>query len=330
MARSLAGFASAISAAALMASSPVGAAAPDGDAPSTSQFVTLGTAGGPEPQQSRSQPANLLMVGKDAFLVDAGDGAAGQLAKAGVPLGRLSGLFVSHLHFDHSAGVLAIIALRYQMNVATPLRIFGPPGTKAFVDGLVTSMQPEARLGTGVPGEAHRDPAASVQVNELLDGDVVTLGAAKVTARGNSHYGVAATADRKARSGSLAFRFDLPDRSIVYTGDTGPSRAVEDLSRDADLLVCEMIDVARMERRLRGSGLAGGAAQIDRLMIHMRTHHLTPEAVGDLARAAGVKAVVVTHLAGVSDDAADQAGYTATIRDRFSGSVALAHDLDRF
>ena len=41
---------------------------------------------------------------------------------------------------------------------------------------------------------------------------------------------------------SLSFRFDLPGRSIVYTGDTGPSAAVETLAKGADLLVSNFVE----------------------------------------------------------------------------------------
>ena len=38
------------------------------------------------PSAARSQPANALLVGQDLYLVDAGDGTVGQLAKAGLNL----------------------------------------------------------------------------------------------------------------------------------------------------------------------------------------------------------------------------------------------------
>ena len=82
--------------------------------PDRGLWVTLGTHGGPVPSAQRSQPANLLLEGDRAILVDAGDGAAGQLAKVGVPLPRLSAVFISHLHFDHTGGLPAIIGLRFQ------------------------------------------------------------------------------------------------------------------------------------------------------------------------------------------------------------------------
>src|SRR5688500_20220826 len=63
-----------------------------------SVFVTLGTQSGPIPSVDRAQPANVVMWRDEVILVDAGDGVVEQLAKAGVPLGTVSAVLVSHLH----------------------------------------------------------------------------------------------------------------------------------------------------------------------------------------------------------------------------------------
>ena len=47
------------------------------------EFVTLGTAGGPVPLKHRAQPAHAVISGERTILVDCGDGAMGQLMKAG-------------------------------------------------------------------------------------------------------------------------------------------------------------------------------------------------------------------------------------------------------
>lgn len=57
--------------------------------PANGKWMTLGTMGGPIANAQRSQPANVLLTASGAVLVDVGDGAAEQLAKAGVPLPRV-------------------------------------------------------------------------------------------------------------------------------------------------------------------------------------------------------------------------------------------------
>jgi len=72
------------------------------DAPNVqpaNQFITLGTHGGPVSDRNRSQPANALVVGEAVYLVDAGDGAVQQLARAGaVAGGTARGVHQPHPH----------------------------------------------------------------------------------------------------------------------------------------------------------------------------------------------------------------------------------------
>lgn len=293
-------------------------------------FVTLGTMGGPVPDPDRSQPSNAIVQGELVYMVDVGDGSVQQLTRAGFRLRQVKAVFLSHLHADHTGGLSALLSLRNQTGLTERLTVYGPPGTRDLVNGIVASMQPAARAGYGIPGRSWQTPGESVAVIELADGDRAQVGAMAVTVAQNSHYEFAPGSEEDRLYKSLSLRFDLPGRSIVYTGDTGPSSAVEALARGADLLVTEMIDLpSTMARIGRISPDLGPDAKVW-LEHHLSAHHLTPEAVGQLAAAAGVKAVVVTHFpAGTPDAQATQTIFTQ-IRANFSGPVTLANDLDRF
>lgn len=302
-------------------------------APSAEQggeWITLGTRGGPVASATRAQPANLLRhAGKD-YLVDVGDGTSFQLAKAGVQTGQLDGLFISHLHFDHIAGLAGILGLRWQTNAPGRLRIYGPPGTKETVDGLIASMVPGTTAGYGVPGAPRRDPADTVEVVELRDGASFAVDAMTVTVRNNSHYSFPAGSDLAQRFESLSFRFDLPARSIAFTGDTGPSPAVEELARGADLLVAEMMDVDDTIALVRRNSPDLDPRQAAGMEQHLRTHHLLPRDVGELAARAGVGAVVVTHFVGIEPDRPEHFGYLREVAEHYDGPVVIASDLEKF
>lgn len=293
-------------------------------------WVTLGTMGGPMPFAGRSQPANALVWPDKVWLIDCGDGAVSQLAKAGQPPRAVSALFLSHLHFDHTGGVAALIGLRYQLSVPGKLAIYGPPGTKALVEGIVASMRPAAEAGFGLPGAPTVDPASTVVVRELADGEALTIDGARIRAVQNTHYSFAPGSDDDKRFKSFSYRFDLADRSIVYTGDTGPSAALEKLGKGADLLVSELIDVEATVGAVRRISPDLAGPQLEGLRRHLTFHHLSPEQVGDMAAKMRARKVVVTHLAGPTGMPDKAAGYAAAIAARSQTEVVIASDLDRF
>ena len=301
---------------------------------SASTFITLGTAGGPLLDRNRSQPANALVTDKYVYLVDVGDGAAGQLAKAGIPLRSVNGVFISHLHFDHTGGLAAILGLRYQTSAREPLTIYGPPGTKESVEGIFAFMVPEMRVGYAVPGSRRPPtPRETTIVVELTPDVSYNVNGMTVVAAENTHYTLPAGSEEAKQNKSYAYRFDLPERSIVFTGDTGPSENIEKLAQGADLLVSEMMDIPLTIENIRRSNAERVTPVPDKALEgvfqHLREHHVTAQQVGEMAASAGVKAVVVSHFVG-KEDVESQADYVAEISAVYDGDVTIAKDLDRY
>jgi ribonuclease BN (tRNA processing enzyme) len=329
MSKSIAGRAILAGMAALLLAAPALAQSPT--APEKYSWVTLGTMGGPMPSSSRHEPANLLLRKGEAHLVDTGDGAMTGLVEAGADYPDLRSIWISHIHFDHLGGLFAVLGLRLQTRAVGPLTIYGPPGMKDIVNGLIAAMRPSARSGFGVAGEKAIDPAANIQVVELDDGAVVRLEGFTVRVASNSHYSFIAGSEDERYFRSLSYRFDLPDRAILYTGDTGPSEKVTALAQGADLLVTEMIDLddtlAQMGNRVRHISEAEKVHMVE----HLTRHHLSSGEIGAMAAKAGVRRVVVTHLAGGGSQAqtADQR-YIREVGQLFKGPVVIAKDLDRF
>lgn len=295
-------------------------------------FVTLGTGGGPVVQVKRGQPANAVVVGDAVYLFDVGEGAQRQMKAAGLPLGHVRAIFISHHHLDHVGGLQALIVNRWIMMLPGALAVTGPPGTHAMVDGIVAASHPVERAPLSITDTPPRAissavhaidiPAALTTPTEVYRDERIRVLAVVV-----DHYHKAdGSVSNAARS--YAYRIEAGGRAIVFSGDTGPSVGLERLAHGADLLVCEVMDraaigaaVARMD--LTPPAKAG-------FLRHMDLDHLTPPQVGAIAARAGVRALVLTHLVPGRDEEAGVAGYLAGLKANYSGPVRVASDGDRF
>ncbi len=280
------------------------------------------------PNPNRSQPANLLSNGAESYLIDCGDSAAERMIAAGASFQSLRGIFLTHHHFDHIGGLFAVLGLRFQLKTPGELTIYGPPGTKELVTALLAAMEPSAAARYGVPGEVYVSPAQNIEVIEMTDNSQVKVGSVTVSAVVNSHYSFTPGGAEYAKSQSLAYRFDLPDRAILFTGDTGPSAAVEKLATHVDLLVAEMIDLPNtlaMVTKFSTNLPPQVRVQIEE---HLKTQHLVPVEIGKLAQQSKVGAVIVSHLVGVQES--ESASYVAGIAKSYAGPIIIAKDLQRF
>ena len=77
------------------------------------RLITLGTTAGPPPRAHRAQSSNLLIVNGSFYVVDAGDGAARRIAKAGINVRDIGTIFLTHLHDDHMAGLGTLMSVAW-------------------------------------------------------------------------------------------------------------------------------------------------------------------------------------------------------------------------
>jgi ribonuclease BN (tRNA processing enzyme) len=78
-----------------------------------SSLITLGTAGGPSARPGRAQSSNLLAVDGTYYVIDAGDGVARRLARAGIDFRDIGTIFITHHHDDHTAGLGTLMSLSW-------------------------------------------------------------------------------------------------------------------------------------------------------------------------------------------------------------------------
>lgn len=253
------------------------------------RFVLVGT-GTTVPDAARG-PAGFLVESDGArILVDGGTGTLGRLAALGVDARTLDAGVYSHRHVDH-CGDLVPLLFTMKVGVDVPRHrdypIWAGAGFLDFFRGL-----------EGVYGRWIQPEAWKVRVTELpLDapGAATLPGGVRLDTRPAVHS-----------AGALHLAFTGPDGfRVVFSGDTGPSPALAELARDADVLVTEC---AVPEPDAWNS-------------------HLHPAAVAEIVAAARPKRVVLTHLYPMVDPDAALAEVRATgvpVERGYDGQVLTA------
>lgn len=296
----------------------------------SNRIILLGTRGGPAADAIRSESASLLVIDGTPYLIDAGSGTSRRLAEAGYPLSRIKTIFITHHHLDHTAGLEPLISLSWigsgLSGRETPaVNVYGPPATDFLVKAALNYLSVSARIfSAGIPSLP--SPEGMFIGHDMVPGVVYQDGNVKVTAVENSHFGHPSYGPDGKKDMAFSYRFDTTKASIVFTGDTGPSKAVNQLAKGADILVSEASLPA-------GSAAASAPAApnslANQLGEHMAREHLSPEEIGKMAAQAGVKQVILYHLViGSSPDTAQR--LEDGVHKYFKGPVTVGRDLLSF
>ena len=254
-----------------------------------------GTAGS-VPTARRGLPALLLRAGGDRLLFDCGEGTQQQLLRS-VGLPELDAIFVTHYHLDHWLGLLGVLKTFDLRGRERPLTVYGPPGLRL----LLQAMRPAwGRVGFGLALEEldpheevafagytvapfpvdHRVPAYGYAFAEddrpgRFDAQAaVALGVEPGPDFGRLQAGETVDGVRPEQVVGEPRR----GRRIVISGDTAPCQATEVFAHEADLLVHEATFLDDELERARETG------------------HSTARQAAEVARAAGVRLLALTHL----------------------------------
>lgn len=278
------------------------------------KLVILGTGAGPVPGSARHMTSHVLLSNGAAYVLDCGLGVTRQFARTGIPWRALRAIFITHHHPDHNIEYGPMLVLGWIGGMQQTVRAYGPPPLTQMTGDYLRSAKTTIDFWAE---DFHIPPLSMIETHELPQaGPVVQDDNVKVTSVLVQHPPV---------TPAYGYRFDFRDRSIAFSGDTVGLEAVAAMAKGADVLVHEAIDMPAIEAYMRAQIAAGVPGNLDAFMAHMRADHTPAEEVGRIAQEAGVKTLVLSHLApgeGVSEER-----WRSAAAQTFRGDIVVGRDL---
>lgn len=276
------------------------------------RWIFLGTKGGPRVTTGRSNPANVLIVDDVPYVMDCGPGVSKRLVEAKVALPSIRYVFVTHMHSDHVLEFGNMVYGAWSAGLNHEVNAFGPVGMGALTKAYWESIRDDVEIR--IPDESKPDPRKLLVVKEITDsGPVMSNDRVKVTALRTPHPPILER--------NYAYKFETPDGVIVYACDSAYNPALAEFARGADLLIHEALYVPGVD------AMTARVKNAATLKEHLLASHTTTEDVGRIAKEAGVKKLVMTHLVPGDDPSITDEMWMEGARKHYSGPIVVARDL---
>ena len=278
--------------------------------------ITLLGTGTPAPSLERQGSSYLVETGSDVIVLDHGTGSHHRLLESGHRAVDVTHAFFTHLHYDHCMDYGRLVLQRWDQgaDLIPDLEVYGPTPIRRMTDLLFGAegvygpdirarIEHQSSIDTfaargGKPPRKRPAP----RVREIHAGDVIQGASWKLTVGHARHV--------QPYLECIAFRLDMEDGSLCYSGDSGASDEIVELAKGCDILI-------HMNHCF--SGTAPTPAYRD-AVGHHKANALT-------AKRAGVKTLVLVHALSQIDQPRIREQIVHEIQQEFTGKVVWGEDL---
>jgi len=263
----------------------------------------LGTSGS-VPTPKRALPAVAIQRKDELILFDCGEGLQRQMIQASIGFHRRTKIFITHMHGDHVLGLPGLLQTMSLLEREKKLDIYGPVGTKAFVEAMKQSVQFVLTFPTNVceiedVGIVCREKEYEInamwvehvipslayalvekpRLGRFFPEKAKKLGIKKGPLWAKLQHGenIKLPNGRVVKSEKVTGPF-RPGRKIVYTGDTKPTENLAKFAENADLLIHDATFDDELLERAQEDG------------------HSTPSQAAETAKKAKAKRLILTHI----------------------------------
>lgn len=287
--------------------------------------VGLCGAGGPIPDDKRSGPCTVIVAGKRLFIFDAGNNSARNIGKMGMIQGRIEAIFLTHFHSDHIDGLGELLLQHWITNEnANPVAVYGPTGVEEVVAGITQTYAQDRNYRVAFHSDATLPASGFGAIAHPFsmdaDGRVVLVKDADLEI-------VAFAVDHESAHPAVGYRIQYKGRSVVLSGDTKKTPAVQREAAGVDILVHEALSKPLMALLEEGAAKAS-RPKLQKIFADSLSYHTSPEEAAEIARDAKVGYLVLNHIVPSLPVPGMEKAFLGNAADIYSGVVRIGVDGD--
>lgn len=254
------------------------------------------------PTKDRNVQGIYLEYNGEGILFDCGEGTQRQMNIAGINRHKVKKIFISHWHGDHVSGLVGLIQTVGNTENPGKVMIFGPLGTKKYMNHLLNSCAFDLRIELEIIELDINDvqkvyesdsydvfAAPMVHGVECLAYSFIEKDRRKMNVSKLKSYGVSGVNIGKLQRGKevlVGNKKISPDdvsrvvkgRKISFVFDTSINNNIEKICKNADVLIAEATYDSSKEHKAQ------------------EYHHMTAEQIAFIAKNSDVKKLVLTHF----------------------------------
>ena len=188
------------------------------------RIIFIGTSHG-VPEPNRRCSSTLIEVGEKRYFIDMGTQSIEELISRGMPVDSVKGVFVTHMHGDHTNGLISFIDLcTWYFKTADPLIMLPEINAVEVINSWLSAT------GSG---------PRTLRYEETKEGVCYDDGTLRVTAFRTKHNRC-----------SYAYIVEAEGKAVMFSGDlAGPSKDFPEtaVKTRLDLMVCEAAHFSALE-----------------------------------------------------------------------------------
>ncbi|MEM1435030.1 MAG: MBL fold metallo-hydrolase [Pseudomonadota bacterium] len=267
---------------------------------------------------NRAQACIAVLTAEHFFLFDVGARSPLRIAQARLPMRRLDGVFLTHFHSDHIAGIPDANLASWVQGRRESLKIYGPAGVESVVGGFNQAYRLDRRYRIAHHGVELLPPAAGPMTPVTIpqSGTAWQDDALTVTVFSVNHNPI---------EPAVGYRVDYRGRSVVISGDTIADGRLFEAAAGADLLLHDALSRAMLDTMIE-IATENEVPVLPTIMTDVIDYHADSLSLEDRAAAAGIRQLAYYHLVPAPPNALAEKIFARGLAD----STLLVRDLHTF